>query len=73
MKEDRKEIPDWINKMYKQGSHSFYKIENGKKYFYSFNKAKYVEISIGDSSFSFQSKKDKSIYSVHPASKIKDR
>ena len=62
MKEDRKEIPDWINEMYKQGSHSFYKIENGKKYFYSFNKAKYVEISIGDSSFSFQSKKDQGLH-----------
>ena len=62
MKEDRKEIPDWINEMYKQGSHSFYKIENGKKYFYSFNQAKYVEISKEDSSFSFQTKKDQGLH-----------
>ena len=62
MKEDRKEIPDWINEMFKQGSHSFYKVENGKKYFYSFNQAKYVEISKEDSSFSFQTKKDQGLH-----------
>ncbi|MAV59238.1 MAG: 3-hydroxyacyl-CoA dehydrogenase [Candidatus Marinimicrobia bacterium] len=62
MKEDRKEVPAWINEMCNQGSNSFYKVENGKKYFYSFNQTKYLEISKNDSSFSFQSKKDQGLH-----------
>ena len=33
IKEDMKDIPDWINEMYNQGSYIFYLVENGKKYF----------------------------------------
>ena len=61
MKEDRKNIPDWIDKMLSSGSTSFYKVKDGKKHFYDFELSSYKELESDDSSFTFQSKKDQGL------------
>ncbi len=55
MKEDRKNIPKWIDKMLSAGCESFYKIENGIKYFYDYKEGEYVALDANKKELSFSS------------------
>ena len=61
MKDDRKNIPDWINKMLESDMKSFYTLKEGRKHFYDFQTSSYKELEIFDNSFTFQSKKDQGL------------
>ena len=61
MKEDRKSIPGWVEKMLEDGNKSFYKVQDGKTHFYDISTESYREIESDQNSFTFKSKKDQGL------------